>query len=196
MRLLQIALEFRLAGPEPVGVTLTYLIWCVLQRPDVQKRVEAEVADVEVSDSAIEKVPNLTAAILETLRLWGVNVRRKEDITEGGTVLGGMYHIPKGTVVSTQAYLLHRNPANWKDPFRYYPHNLLNATTQMTDSDHRWNHKRWRDPSQSHSLSTDRFQPFSAGSRTCAAYHLAMMEIRIMAILFFKLISEQHWLHL
>lgn len=117
------ALGFRLAGAEPVGVTLTYLVWCVLQRPDVQKQVEAEVAEVEVSDSAIEKLPNLTAVILETLRLWGGNttaIRRREDITEGGTVLGGLYHIPKGTVVSTQAYSLHRNPANWKDPFRYY----------------------------------------------------------------------------
>lgn len=115
------ALGFRLAGAEPVGVTLTYLIWCVLQRPDVQKQVEAEVADVEVSDAAIEKLPILTSVILETLRLWGGNataMRRREDIMEGGTVLGGLYRIPKGTVVSTQAYSLHRNPANWKDPFR------------------------------------------------------------------------------
>uniref|UniRef100_A0A093UX15 Putative sterigmatocystin biosynthesis P450 monooxygenase n=1 Tax=Talaromyces marneffei PM1 TaxID=1077442 RepID=A0A093UX15_TALMA len=124
------ALGFRLAGAEPVGVTLTYLAWCVLQRPDVQKQVEAEVADVNVADAAIEKLPILTAAILETLRLWGGNataMRRKEDITEGGTVLGGMYRIPKGTVVSTQAYSLHRNPANWKDPFRYHSINIVGS---------------------------------------------------------------------
>ena len=114
------ALGFRLAGSEPVGVTLTYLIWCVLQRPDVQKQLEAEVADVEVTDAVTEKLPLLSAVILETLRLWGGNataMRRKEDETAQGTVVGG-YRIPKGTTVTTQAYSLHRNPGAWGDPFR------------------------------------------------------------------------------
>jgi len=99
---------------------LTYLIWCVLQRPDVQKELEAEVADVEPTDAATEQLPILGAVILETLRLWGGNataMRRKEDETLEGTVLGG-YRIPKGTTVSTQAYSLHRNPAAWQDPLR------------------------------------------------------------------------------
>lgn len=114
------ALGFRLAGAEPVGVTLTYLIWCVLQRPEVQKQVEAEVATVEITDAATEKLKILSAVILETLRLWGGNataMRRKEEETAAGTVLGG-YRIPKGTTVSTQAYSLHRNPGVWQDPFR------------------------------------------------------------------------------
>ncbi|EED15858.1 cytochrome P450, putative [Talaromyces stipitatus ATCC 10500] len=164
------ALGFQLAGAEPVGVSLTYLIWCILQHPDVQKQVEMEVADVELSDAALENLPILNSTILESLRLWGGNataMRRREDITDGGVLLAGLYLIPKGTVVSTQAYSLHRNPDNWKDPFR-------------------WDHKRWLDPAQSHSISTDRFQPFSAGSRMCAAYHLALMEIRVMAAVFFK----------
>ncbi|KAL9594399.1 MAG: hypothetical protein Q9219_007058 [cf. Caloplaca sp. 3 TL-2023] len=114
------ALGFRLAGAEPVGVTLTYLIWCILQRPEVQKLVEAEVAEIPVTDEAAEKLPILSAVILEGLRLWGGNataMRRKEDITAEGTVLGG-YRIPKGTTVSTQAYSLHRNPDVWQDPLR------------------------------------------------------------------------------
>lgn len=114
------ALGFRLAGAEPVGVTLTYLIWCILQRPDVQKQVEAELAEVEVTDAVVEKLPILTAVILETLRLWGGNataMRRKEHFTAEGTILGG-YRIPMGTTVSTQAYSLHRNPEAWEDPFR------------------------------------------------------------------------------
>lgn len=114
------ALGFRLAGSEPVGVTLTYLIWCVLQRPEVQKLVETEVAEVEITDASTEKLPILSAVILETLRLWGGNataMRRKEDETAEGTVLG-RYRIPKGTIVSTQAYSLHRNPDAWEDPLR------------------------------------------------------------------------------
>ena len=114
------ALGFRLAGSEPVGVTLTYLIWCVLQRPEVQKLVETEVAEVEITDASTEKLPILSAVILETLRLWGGNataMRRKEDETAEGTVLG-RYRIPKGTTVSTQAYSLHRNPDAWEDPLR------------------------------------------------------------------------------
>ncbi|KAK0853279.1 hypothetical protein LTS02_012022 [Friedmanniomyces endolithicus] len=147
------ALGFRLAGAEP------------------SKELEAEVADVEPTDAATEQLPILGAVILETLRLWGGNataMRRKEDETLEGTVLGG-YRIPKGTTVSTQAYSLHRNPAAWQDPLR-------------------WDHTRWLDPAQSHAISQaqERFQPFSAGTRMCAAYHLAMMEIRLMTAMFFK----------
>ncbi|KAH8813008.1 putative cytochrome P450 [Xylogone sp. PMI_703] len=163
------ALGFRLAGSEPASVTLTYLIWCVLKRPEVQKLVEEEVADVEITDEATEKLPILSAVILETLRLWGGNataMRRREDETAEGTVLGG-YRIPKGTTVSTQAYSLHRNPDVWEDAYRF-------------------DHTRWLDPSQSHALAQDRFQPFNVGTRMCAAYHLAMMEIRLMATVFFK----------
>jgi cytochrome P450 len=82
--------------------------------------VEAELAEVEITDAVTEKLPILGAVILETLRLWGGNataMRRKEDETAEGTVLGG-YRIPKGTTVSTQAYSLHRNPDAWDDPFR------------------------------------------------------------------------------
>ena len=114
------ALGFRLAGAEPVSVTLTYLVWCVLQQPDVQRQVEEEVAGVALTDEALEKLPVLGAVILEGLRLWGGNataMRRKEDMTPEGTILGG-YRIPRGTTVSTQAYSLHRNPAAWSDPLR------------------------------------------------------------------------------
>ncbi|KAK5699636.1 hypothetical protein LTR97_005765 [Elasticomyces elasticus] len=113
------ALGFRLAGAEPVSVTLTYLVYCVLDRPEVQKLLEDEVANVELTDGVLEQCPILRAVVLEGLRLWGGNataMRRKEDESPY-TVLGG-YQIPRGTTVSTQAYSLHRNPAAWQDPLR------------------------------------------------------------------------------
>lgn len=112
------ALGSRLARAEPIGVTLTYLVWCVLDRPGVQKQVEEEVRDVELTDAAVEGLPILSAVILEGLRLWGGNataMRRVEHSAAAGTVLSG-YTIPRGTTVSTQEYPLHRNPENWKDP--------------------------------------------------------------------------------
>lgn len=82
--------------------------------------MEAELAEVEVTDAVVEKLPILTVVILETLSLWGGNataMRRKEHLTAEGTILGG-YRIPMGTTVSTQAYSLHRNLDAWEDPFR------------------------------------------------------------------------------
>lgn len=111
------AAGFHLAGAETVGITLVYLIWSVLQQPTLQKQLEEEVAGLgEVTDSACEKLPILSAVINETLRLHGGNpTGMKRTCPPGGATLGG-YRIPEGTIVTTQAYSLHRNPKAWNDP--------------------------------------------------------------------------------
>ncbi|TEA04262.1 Cytochrome P450 monooxygenase cypX [Colletotrichum sidae] len=61
------------AGSDTTSVTLTYLVWAVLRRPELRARLENELDGVDASfdDSTLEQLPLLNAVIEETLRLYG-----------------------------------------------------------------------------------------------------------------------------
>ena len=105
------------AGGEAVGATLVFLIWQVLQLPDLQKVLEAEVADLTepLTDAATAQLPILNAVIYEALRLYGGGATLLPRYAPVATDLGG-YIIPPGTAVTTHTGALHRNPAAWDDP--------------------------------------------------------------------------------
>lgn len=112
------AAGFQLAGSDTVAITLTFLLWCVLDRPALRKELEQEVAGMsgDVTDAACEKLPLLNAVIDETLRLHGAApTALRRVVPAGGTTLCG-YRIPDTAIVATQAYSLHRNPEVWEDP--------------------------------------------------------------------------------
>ena len=128
--------SFCIAGTDTTGNTLTYLIWAVLKQPELQKALQEEVGGVKepLSDVELAKLPVLNAVIAETLRLYGAAPGALLRVAPPeGAVLGG-YTVPGGTVVSTQAWSLHRDPELFPDPEKYttpfptYPHVHSNKT--------------------------------------------------------------------
>jgi len=112
------AMNVIIAGTDTTGVTLTYLTWAVLQRPELQAALEAEVAGLSdgFTENDLISLPLLNAVIEETLRLYGAAPSSLPRVVPpGGSKLGGHY-IPEGTTVSTQAYTFHRDPTIWADP--------------------------------------------------------------------------------
>ena len=112
------ATGFQLVGADTIAITLTLIVWGVLNRPELQKQLEQEVAGLseDFTDATCEQLPLLEAVINETLRLHGaapMSLRRVVPFR--GATLGGHY-IPGTTVIATQAYSLHRNADQWKDP--------------------------------------------------------------------------------
>nr|WBO01267.1 methylphloroacetophenone synthase putative cytochrome p450 oxidative enzyme [Cladonia rangiferina]WBO01288.1 methylphloroacetophenone synthase putative cytochrome p450 oxidative enzyme [Cladonia rangiferina] len=105
------------AGGEAVGATLVFLIWQVLQMPDLQRELEAEVAGLTepLTDATAAQLPILNAVIYEALRLYGGGATLLPRYAPVATDLGG-YIIPPGTAVTTHTGALHRNPAAWDDP--------------------------------------------------------------------------------
>jgi cytochrome P450 len=106
------------AGGEPIGATLVYLIYTVLQDPNLRKELEDEskrlqepLSDVEVE----EKCPLLDGTIYEALRLFGGGLTCLPRWAPTPQELGP-YTIPPGTCVSSHSHQLHRNPAVWEDP--------------------------------------------------------------------------------
>ncbi|KAK1956042.1 cytochrome P450 [Colletotrichum sublineola] len=164
--------NFIVAGSDTTSITLTYLVWAVLKRPDLQARLEEELAGVddEFDDAALERLPLLNAVIDETLRLYGAaqgNLPR--SVPPGGATLGG-YFIPGGTIVETQAYTLHRNPDVYPDPL----------------STPRFDETRFLNPDSVTRQQKQLFSPWGAGTRTCLGVHLARMELRLATAIFFR----------
>ena len=112
------AMNVIIAGTDTTGVTLTYLTWAVLQRPKLQKALEEEVTGLAegFTENDLINLPLLNAVIEETLRLYGAAPSSLPRVVpQGGSKLGGDY-IPQGTIVSTQAYTLHRDENIWSNP--------------------------------------------------------------------------------
>ncbi|KAK1997308.1 cytochrome P450 [Colletotrichum falcatum] len=163
--------NFILAGADTTGATLAYLVWAVLKRPELQARLEAEVAAVDedgvFDDAVLERLPLLNAVIEETLRLYGsVPGNLPRVVPPKGAVFGG-YHIPGGLEVETQAYTLHRDPNVWPDPSEF-------------------DEKRWLDPATTTPRQKSGFCPFGAGTRICIGIHLARMELRTAVAALFR----------
>ncbi|KAF6838503.1 cytochrome p450 [Colletotrichum musicola] len=157
------------AGSDTTSVSLTYLVWAVLKRPDLQARLEEELAALDdgFDDAALEKLPLLNAVIEETLRLYGAapgNLPR--SVPPNGAKLGGFF-IPGGTVVETQAYTLHRHPDVFPDPLRFDEARFLGQEALSRQQ-------------------KQLFTPFGAGTRVCLGIHLARMELRLATAVFFR----------
>jgi cytochrome P450 len=108
------------AGSDTTAVTLTYLIWAVLKQPDLQARLEDEVANLsnELNTAELEAALVLNSVIEETLRLYGAAPGAlPRTVPSQGTTIGG-YHIPGGVEISTQAYTNHRDPSAFTEPLR------------------------------------------------------------------------------
>lgn len=115
------ARDFIIAGSDTTGVTLTYVTWAVISQPELQAKLEEEVAGLkdDYNDAELEKLPLLNAVILETLRLYGAAPGSlPRAVPKGGATLGG-YYIPGGMTVSTQSWTLHRDESLFKDAERY-----------------------------------------------------------------------------
>jgi cytochrome P450 len=157
------------AGSDTTAVTLTYLVWAVLKQPDLQTRLENEIAELsdELGKGELETAPLLNSVIEETLRLYGAAPGAlPRTVPEQGTIICG-YHIPGGAIVSTQAYTNHRDPLAFADPLRFDGLRFLNKSAMSA-----------------HQKAS--YMPFGGGSRACLGVHLAYMELRLATALFFR----------
>jgi cytochrome P450 len=114
------AKNFIIAGSDTTAVTLTYLVWAVLKNPDLQTKLEEEIAQLSdaLDIAELETAPILNSVIQETLRIHGAAPSSLPRVVPSqGMVVAG-HHIPGGVEVSTQAYTTHRDPSIWSDPLR------------------------------------------------------------------------------
>ncbi len=108
------------AGSDTTAVTLTYLVWAVLKQPSLQRELEEEVASLseDLTFAELGEARVLNSVIEETLRLYGAAPGAlPRSVPPGGVDMLGHW-LPGGTVVSTQAYSIHRDATIFPNPLQ------------------------------------------------------------------------------
>ena len=121
-------LVFLVAGHETTSSLLSFLFYLLAKHPDVESKIEAEIATVFAGQDAeedmdwaqVSKLTYIEQCLLETLRLYptapGIN-----RMVHGDTILGGFF-VPDGTNIQVPTNALHRDPRVWgEDALEFKP---------------------------------------------------------------------------
>lgn len=146
------------AGLKTTSDSLMFALWA-LSLPcnqEYQKRLVEEVDSLKVSSldtgsiaspEVCDRLPLLDAIVKETLRLYAPIPASQPRTNSSDATIDG-YFVPAGTIVSCQAYSLHRNAEVFLDPYKFNPDRWLAGDTEVAEM------KRW-------------WWPFSSGGRMC-----------------------------
>ena len=150
-----------LAGHETTATSLAWVMYRLLQHPDVLETARTEVASVFGNGrqaSLAEQVAELgylDAVIKETARLHPV-VPIVVRYLEAPTRIGD-FDLPAGSVAAPCIYLTHRRPDVWPDPETFRPERFIDRRV---------------DPYA--------FFPFGGGARHCLGAAFATYEMKIV----------------
>ncbi|EPS38231.1 hypothetical protein H072_8083 [Dactylellina haptotyla CBS 200.50] len=160
------------AGYHTTSWTLTRAAYAAAINPTIQQTLHEELATAfpegtsEITVSACEKLPYLTAFVKETLRVApGVPGRLPRTVPPEGLVCHQKF-IPSGYKVSMSAHVMHQNPQIYPNPTEFNPTRWLNTT-----------------PS---SEVEKNLVAFSKGSRNCLGFNLAMAELHTALAFLFR----------
>jgi len=139
------AQAYIVAGSDTTATTLTYLVYSVCCRGDVRQKLVKELMELpdDFGLSDLRELLHLNNVIDETLRLYAAVPSALPRVVPARDAHLAGYFIPGDTVVSTQAWTLHRDPDVFPDP-------------------ETWDPARWEKGSK---LMHDAVMPFGGGSR-------------------------------
>ncbi|KAF7956988.1 hypothetical protein EAE96_004310 [Botrytis aclada] len=160
-----------LAGTLAGAHTLTFVVFYVLQNPQIEKRLRAELQPVFKGYpnkipawAELEKLPYLRGCVKEALRLNGLvgNLARcspDEDIQFHQWV------IPKKTPVGMSIYAMHFDSNVFSEPEAFKPERWIGDYNKQMDRN---------------------FVPFTKGSRSCLGVNLAWAELYLASAMLFR----------
>lgn len=166
-------LDHLIAGHETSGITFTYIMWELSQRPALQDELRQELLILQPQmhyqaltkdgislphPSTIDSLPLLDAIVRETLRLHAPAASPLPRVTpdvSGGVSIDGFDGIPGGTTVSSSAYTLHRIEEVYPHPTEWLP-------------------QRWIDPGPEKHDMRRLWWPFGSGGRMCLGSNFAL----------------------
>ncbi|EME39095.1 cytochrome P450 monooxygenase-like protein [Dothistroma septosporum NZE10] len=162
--LLRTASELRdhiIAAQETTAITLTYTLHELSRHPHLQEQLRTELTPLPPfpTPSSLDSLPLLHAVLIETLRLHvPTPARQPRIIGPDGLILHG-HHLPPGTIISSNAYCLHRNKDVFPDPLTWRPERWLGEPKEVEEM------RKW-------------FWAFSSGGRMCLGSNFAMMILK------------------
>ncbi|CAH0022824.1 unnamed protein product [Clonostachys rhizophaga] len=162
-----------IGGRDTSASTLSALFWTLARRPDIVKKIQDEIADLDGQKPTWEDLKSfryVNMALKETLRLWApvvTNMRcaAKDTVLPKGGGADGQspLFVPKGTAVRWSLHSLHRR----KDIFG--------------EDAHEFRPERWE------TLRTSwEYLPFSGGPRTCIGQQFALTQMAYVVVRVFQ----------
>lgn len=154
------------AGIQSTIATLLWLLAYMVNYPDIQSRVHAELDDVIGRDRKPRledrgRLPYLESTVAEVLRIATTTPLSIPHKSTRKSSLGG-YDIPKDTMMMTNLWAIHHDPKEWEDPDVFKPERFLDVEGNFSVSC----------PNGYRS-----YLPFSAGRRVCLGESLAKIEL-------------------
>jgi cytochrome P450 len=157
-----------LAGHETTASLLTWALYWLAKRPDIGKRVTAEIDRHIVNDNPCSddlKALEYTARFVnEVLRLYPPAWTIARNAVAEDVILG--YRIPAGAIVMLSPYLAHRWEEIWADPLRFDPDRF---TPEAIKGRHPF-----------------AYFPFSLGPRICIGMQFSLLEARLVLSLILR----------
>ena len=121
------------AGAVTTAWTLTVAMYHLTVEPQKLKRLREEIKpimpdpDNPAKLQQLEKLPYLTAVIMESLRLSNGISTRLARVAPDRSLHFRDWEIPKGTPVGMTSTLIHQNPEIFEQPLEFVPERWLNS---------------------------------------------------------------------
>ncbi|KAJ7291563.1 cytochrome P450 [Mycena rebaudengoi] len=178
------------AGTDTTSISMSYFLWELTRRRDIMRKLQAEIDAAMPDPAAIPeiKVLNgmeyLNAFIKEGLRLYGaapsllervvpVSISKNGAGPEGFDLMG--YALPPGTIVSTQAWSMHRDASVFPSPETFLPERWLPSYAAAASSKEEDVEREEARLARMNS----HMMPFGTGSRICGGQNLAHLSMRM-----------------
>lgn len=155
------AVAFLVSGTDTTASMLTYLVWTVCRHPEVRLYLTEELDELPdgFDDGHLRGLPYLNQVVEETLRLYpSVAGGLLRTVPREGAEICG-YWIPGGTIVSCQAYSMHRLAKIFPNPDIFYPERWAEPSVAMKDAMMAWGSGA---RGKSHTSSFERTPPISS----------------------------------
>ncbi|KAJ7108351.1 cytochrome P450 [Mycena crocata] len=181
------------AGTDTTSISLSYFLWELTRRHDILRKLQNEIDAAMPDPSAIPdiKILNgmeyLNAFIKEGLRLYGAAPSLLERVVPATTLKNGAgadgfdlmgYALPPGTIVSTQAWSMHRDASVFPSPETFLPERWLPAyaaSKKVSEADTEREAARL-------ARMASHMMPFGTGSRVCGGMNLAHIIMRAVLV--------------
>ncbi|KAI8230942.1 putative sterigmatocystin biosynthesis P450 monooxygenase STCB [Colletotrichum sp. SAR 10_86] len=155
------SMDHMVAGIDTTGDSLCFLMWELSQPSSLefQKKLQNEIR--ENPDVSFDKLSYLDAVVQEGLRCFpAIPMSLPRVVPHGGKQIDGFF-VPEGSIVSSQAYSVHRNnDAVFPNPDVFNPERWMSPTGEAERKRHMF--------------------AFSHGGRGCVGKHLALAEMKIL----------------
>ena len=156
------------AGSDTTAIALRAIFYHLMRNPSTMDRLVNEIdqaqRDGKLGDPISYKestthLPYLQAVIKEAMRVHpSIGLLLERHVPHGGVDICNQ-HIPAGTIVGVNAWVVHRDPVVFPEPERFLPERWIESGAE-----------RLKEMAAS-------FFAFGAGSRTCIGKNFSLMEM-------------------